>query len=545
MQRLFLVILLGLLLTLPASATFPQVRVLVEGATFQGTNGITVGPDDHLYVASVSGRQIGVVDPRTGRVLERFGNEVGVETPDDLTFGSDGSLYWTSIYTGQVGRLFPDGTSQIIANLPPGANPIAFNSDGRLFVALSAFGDALYELDPDGVDTPELLIDQPGSLNGFEFGPDGLLYSPSLSTGSVVRIDVDARTLETVATGFGLITAVAFDSLDQLYATAPTGEIFRVDIVTGTFEVAADLAEGGDNLAFDDRDRLYVTSLLDGSIRRVNLDTGRIRTVVSGGMTTPGGIAVTPRGFFGLRDEVWVADFFSLRSFTGFTGRELEFVPTIPLLTPLVGPSTIAVDGDHFVLSSWILNAVQVYDPATESVLTSVGDFATPLNAIGWDGDLVVSELGTGSVVRADGDDPTQRTILGSGLAVPTGLALDHGDLYVAEWAAGTIRQLTQAGQILDPAPVIVSGLAQPEGLIVLDDGDLAVVETGAGRVTRIDPVTGATSLIADDLELGAIAPVGAPPTWLFSGIAQGQYGRLFVSGDIANVIYSIRLVHH
>ncbi|MCP3961214.1 MAG: hypothetical protein GY719_25485 [bacterium] len=66
------VLLLALALTLPALAD-PVVRVLHRGSPIQGTNGIAVGPDGKLYVTSVSGREIVVMNRNSGRILERFG----------------------------------------------------------------------------------------------------------------------------------------------------------------------------------------------------------------------------------------------------------------------------------------------------------------------------------------------------------------------------------------------------------------------------------------------------------------------------------------
>ena len=102
------------------------------------------------------------------KILKRIGVDQGVEGPDDLIFGSDGSLYWTSIITGEVGRISPDGvkTSQMVK---PGVNPITFSDDGRLFVALCFYGDALYELDPELINPPRLIAENLGFLNGFDF----------------------------------------------------------------------------------------------------------------------------------------------------------------------------------------------------------------------------------------------------------------------------------------------------------------------------------------------------------------------------------------
>lgn len=134
-----------------AAAAQHGKTVLATGAVLPGTNGVMFGPDGNLWVASALGSYLFALDPESGQMAGALGPELGVVTPDDLTFGPDGSLYWTAIISGEVGRRAPDGTvtTQMVA---PGANSIMFSDDGRLFVALDFYGDGLYELDPDLVE---------------------------------------------------------------------------------------------------------------------------------------------------------------------------------------------------------------------------------------------------------------------------------------------------------------------------------------------------------------------------------------------------------
>ena len=128
----FLVLSAALLVVAPAyGVDKAEPKVLVTGSPIHGTNGVMFDAKDRLYIASSVGREIVVMDPETGKILDRLGPKVGVESPDDLAFGPDGSLYWTAILTGEVGRLSPDGvkTSQSVAL---GVNPITFSGDGRL-----------------------------------------------------------------------------------------------------------------------------------------------------------------------------------------------------------------------------------------------------------------------------------------------------------------------------------------------------------------------------------------------------------------------------
>jgi gluconolactonase len=65
----------------------------------------------------------------------------------------------------------------------------------------------------------------------------------------------------------------------------------------------------------------------------------------------------------------------------------------------------------------------------------------------------------------------------------------------------------------------VASGLRFPEGPVVMPDGSIVVVEINAGRVTRIDPASGAKTTIAEGL--------GGP-----NGLALGPDGMLYLCNN-------------
>jgi sugar lactone lactonase YvrE len=184
---------------------------------------------------------------------------------------------------------------------------------------------------------------------------------------------------------------------------------------------------------------------------------------------------------------------------------------------------------------------VQVWNPKSSEVVEAHAIAAIPLDAIRFDGDLVVAELLTARVVRITGPDETDRVTLASGLSVPAGLAAWEGNLWVADQGAGTIIQVAVDGEVLsDPRPV-ATDLEGPEGLAAAGEGVLYVVEAGAGRLSRVDVATGAVSPVADSLALGAPGTPGMPPTWIFNGVAIAPSGLVYVTGDIENIVYRIK----
>lgn len=506
-------------------------KVLVKGSPIHGANGLAFDTQDRLHVASVMGREIIVMDPKTGEILDRLGPDDGVETPDDITFGPLGSIYqddifWTAIFTGEVGRLAPDGTKTTVGQVFPGVNPITFSDENRLFVAHDFFGYAgLYEIDPDGSNPPILLDPNFYNLNAFDFGPDGLLYGPIYQE-KIIKIDVDSGPpplwSEDIINPF-FSAAMKFDSHGNLFALN-NDRVVRIDPETGTVEEVAHVGPDLDNLAFDSRGNLYVSSFVHGTIYRV-LPSGRARVLSRGGMIAPGGIAVLPRDHGG--DSVVVADGFSFREFNARTGRPG------PVEEVFGNAQTVAPYGEDLVVSGWFTSSVEIRDGETLHLIDGPYLFDFPLNAIGFQGDIAVAELGSGSVVRGD------HTPIAAGFFVPTGLAASGSDLWVADWALGAVFKIVDDG--IPVTIPVASGLIQPEGLAVNTDGSLLVVESGASRLSRIDPATGEVTIIAEGLELGAPGVPGYPPTWFFNGVAVGSSGHIYVTGEKANLLYRFK----
>lgn len=526
---------LGFELTLAQKASSAaQPTVLVTGAHIRSPNGIKVGPDGNLYVASTNERAVLVVNPDTGEILKRYGHEAGVHGPDDVAIGPDGSIYWTDIFQGTVGRLAPDGSmsSQMVG---VGVNPIVFSPDGRLFASIVVMGDALYELDPNLTASPKLLSEGQGWLNSFQFGPDGMLYAPGWDKSQVVRIDVNAEPvkIEVVAEGIPWPNAVKLDSQGNLYSNGArdqnTDGILRIDKETGAFEPIVFSPSGIDNFAFDANDRLFISLLGEGTIAEV-MDDGALRMLGPVGLVSPGGIVVMERPD---GESIYVADVWMLHEFDSATGEFRRKVDKF-------GPNTVAVDGDNLLTSSLFENSVLIWNPTTQELVAEYYDFNMPLNAVRFQGDLVVAELGTGSVVRAVGADPAQRTTIADGFVKPMGLAANDENLWVSDRDTGKVWQIIADGEAMEEPLLVAQGLYRPEGMALAPDGRLLVTETGTGRLLAMDPKTGATSIMAENLGFSPIYPEGMIPWGMMSGVAVSPSGVIYVTGDEANVVYRI-----
>ena len=512
----------------------PTATVLAQGGPLHGSNGILFGPDGNLYIASVVSSAILAIDPESGAIVSRWDADDGVNGPDDLAFGPDGSVYWTDIAVGEVGKRTPAGVTSIVGAPGPGANPITFSDDGRLFVSQCFLDDHLFEIDPDGVEEPRLINDELGpgcGLNGMDWGPDGKLYGPRWFRGEVARVDVDSGAVETVATGFRIPAAVKFDSEGRLHVLdTQAGEVVRLDLASGTREVVGRPGTGVDNLALDRDDRIFVSSFMDGSIVEVTgPDTNR--QVLPSHVNSPGGIAYTPEG------RLFLADGGALRELDPSTGESIRAAGA--LVTDVGQAMSVHPHGEHLVLSS--PTTVTVWDPDGDRVVARVEGFDEAVDAIAHGEDIVVSEFGTGSVVRFAAESPDDRTVLASGISEPAGLAVHDGDLYVAD-RSGMVLQILDDGETLATPREVASGLSGPEGIAAADDGSLYVVEVEAGRVARVDAESGAATAVVEGLALSGPerrALGGTTSVGELAGIAVGD-GVLFVSAYRDNRVYRI-----
>ncbi|QDE67969.1 gluconolaconase [Myxococcus xanthus] len=530
-----------LLMAGPALATPPKSyrqEVVVAGSHFQGVHGLAVDGKGNLLASNLLGQSVHAVNLSTGVVSTLVGPPLG--GADDVALGPDGSIYWTGYFSGQLMRRTPDGKTRVIARNLPGLNSLAFRGDGRLYVTQLGRGDALWEVDPTGRKPPRKVIDAPGYLNGFEFGPDGRLYGPLILKGQIARVDVDTGLIEKVAEGFTVPVAVNFDARrENLYVVdAATGELVRVRLPSGAKEVVAKLPTGLDNLAVGPDDQVYVSNMVDNDIRVVNPADGAVRLLVESRLSVPSGIAVVPDD---PEETLYVADVYALRQVGGRDGRVTQ--TTRVLLSQLNFPMNVSVTARHVVLSTAYLGShstLQVLDRGTGALLRTI---PTPNGAQGVveleDGTLLVAEAATGRLARVDTSEPAVTTVLAERLGGPVGLAADtkanEPAVYVTEVRSGKVTRV----RLSDGARrTVATGLKAPEGIALHPDGGLIVAEVGRKRLVRIDAATGRVTVLASGLCIGLPESEGLPPGYIPTGVAVGASGTLYVTSDIESALY-------
>lgn len=517
-----------------------RVETLVPGSRFHGVHGLAIDSRGRLLAGTVIGQTLYEVDRKTGSIRSIV--EAPVGEADDIAIAPDGTIAWTGFTFGDVYVRKDDGPVRRIATGLPGINSLAYTADGRLFASRVFIGDELYELDAEGRRPPRKVMENLGGLNGFEFGPDGLLYGPLWFKGQVVRIDVTRAKLEVVASGFVTPAAVNFDARGNLYVIdTARGELLRVDIATGSKKLVAQLQTALDNLAIDPASgNIYVSNMADNSIQEVNPSTGDIRQIIRGTLAFTGGVALAEDN-----DTLYVADVFAFRAVSTRDSkvRDIARMHADPArFPPLEHPFNVSVSARHVVLTSWYNGAVQFFDRNGSSSDIWHG-FKQPQHAVELDdGSVLVVESATGHLLRAKGVGGTQRDIVAQDLQSPLGLAVHDQLTYVSEADGGRISSIDlRTGK----KRVVRTGLKQPEGIALDNDNKLLIAEVGQRRIVQLDLASGELVTIAEHLPIGLQAPRRQPASYAPTGIAVSRTGVIYLSSDIENAIYRITPVPH
>ena len=517
-----------------ASAQTWEVTKLVPGSAFHGVHGLGVDKSGRLFAGSVAGAALYEVDRANGTAKIAVPSPEGMA--DDIAFAPDGTMAWTGFLTGDLYSRKGDGPVKKLASGLPGINSLAYRKDGRLYATQVFLGDALYEIDTEGVKPPRKIMEKMGGLNGFEFGPDDKLYGPLWFKGQVAKVDVDKGELSVVADGFKIPAAVNFDSKGNLFVVdTALGQLVKVDPKSGAKKVVAQLKPSLDNLAIDDKDRIFVSNMADNGIQEVDPETGAAKQLISGKLSLPGGIAVVSDGG---KDTIYIADVFAYRTVDGATGEVTEVSRMHADGTTLEYPMSATAKGDTVLLSSWFTGTVQVIDRKTGKTREMLHEFKAPHDAVMLgDGSILVNELGSKSLIRATGEHGKDRTAIIGGLEGPVGMASASKDsVYVTEAYAGVVSKIETNGV----RTVVAKDLKMPEGIAVAPDGKIVVAEVGAKRLVSIDPQSGAVTEIAGNLPIGLPAAPGGLPSNIPTGVGVGETGTIYFSSDVENAIYKV-----
>ncbi|HOE17104.1 MAG TPA: SMP-30/gluconolactonase/LRE family protein [Syntrophorhabdaceae bacterium] len=568
----------------------PSVETVLRSTPLYGTNGLAIDKDDHLVIAAINPKAIFVMDTDTGKILKKYTHPL-ITGPDDVSIAKDGSIYYTDIFSGNVGKISPVGEVTLMANLGPWVNSIRLSPDEtKLYVGHCIGGDRMTEIDLKTRQT-RIVAENVGWPNSSSFGPDGRYYSPLNMRGEVIRWNLQTGEREVVFRIPSPPSSVKFDAKGRMLVTEfITGTIWRYDLNTKERKmIAKNVTIGLDNIAIDSKGRMFIASNHNGGIQELYED-GRTREISPPGLLIPSGGAIIN---LAAGEEFVVGDYWNVRFYDTKSFKQTRHIPSgfypwvqykgqpeyaevakdFSYLLNVGLPMTVAAspDGNTLVISSWPSNCINVYD-LKENRVTRTIDGNRPIYAMPFGGDLVVSELETHSVVAIapdgkrrtlaeglgmlKGADPEKKSWMpdwlrismlrliakmSDGLVYPSGMTAQGKNLYVAEWFKGEILQIVADGQVLAKPKVVASGLKQPEGLAFAKDGSLLAIESAIGRLVKIDPASGKKTVLAEHLKTGLKPGFKAAPSYVFSGVSVGSDGSIYVSCDQGNEVVKVK----
>lgn len=508
-------------------------EAIVAPSSFNGVHGLAIDKQGRLLAGSVVGNTLWEVDRQSGAARVMIPSVEG--QADDIAVGPKGELAWTNYLMGML-RMRDSDTApmRVVAKDLPGLNSLDFDRrNGKLYASQVFLGDALWEIDPAGQKPPRLIKKDMGGLNGFEVGPDGMIYGPLWFKGQVVKIAPADGAMTVIADGFKIPAAANLDGKGNLWVVdARSGELVRVDLATGRKTVAKQLKPSLDNLAIAPEGTIYVSNMADNSIEAFDPATGELRTLTSGKLAVPAGMKIDG-------NDLFVADVFGFRQVDAASGavRDIFRMQRDP---ELEYPFAVGLSPTHFALASWFTGTVQLVDRKTLKTTAVIHGLKAPYDAIPMpDGSVIYAEIATGSITRASGPKFEQKEVIASGLGGPVQMILGKdGALYVTE-AAGKLTRIPLDASA--PLRAVAEGLALPEGVAQTPWGSFIVAESAARRLVEIDPVAGTRRTVAEGLPIGLEGGPGMPPPYVPTGVAVGNDGTIYVTADRNNALYRIR----
>ena len=239
--------------------------------------------DGRIWVADLFGGQLVRFDPADGRIDERYGSMEGLCGTDDVVVLDDGTLVATCPVAGRVIAVERGGGARVLDRVGRSVNPIAVDPAGD--AVLVGFGseedDRVLRVFLDGRPT-EVVAEGLPVLNGFDLGPDGLLYTPtggaagSFGTGGLGRLDPATGEFEQLALSFpgssrtGFDFACGADVADDgtvFVAQCFNPSVFAVDPDTGVATLVGRAPlDAADNLVVLDDGRVALSGFFGGRV---------------------------------------------------------------------------------------------------------------------------------------------------------------------------------------------------------------------------------------------------------------------------------------
>lgn len=528
-----------------------------QAASFYSPAGVAIDNAGNVYVGDYGNHVLrkitpaGVVttvagSPGTIGAADGVGSAARFNFPQSVAIDrSSGVVYVADTDNSTIRRVLPDGTVTTLAgspgvvgsadgtgaaarfNFPTG---VATDSSGNVFVA-DFFNNTVRKITPAGVVTTFAgSPGQAGSVDGA--GAAARFYSPAgLSTdaaGNVYVADSNNHNIRKI-TPSGVVTTIA-----------------GVSGTRGSADGAGSAAtfNGPTSIATDASGNLFVTDYLNNTIRKI----------------TPAGVVTTIAGTAGMKGST-----------DGSGAGALFYLPVAiavdasgGLIVADAGNSTIRrIDGNAAVTTFAGLAAAT----GTADGVGSAAQFKAPRAATAdVAGNVYVADTGNNTIrkISAGGTTTTLAGSPGAGgstdgagaaakFNVPTGIAADRtGNVFVADFANNTIRQITAAGVVTTLAGTpgargAMNGTGPtasfngPVGLSLDSAGNIYVADSGNQLIRKLTPAGVVTTYAGMTGQAGAADGTSASATFNVPlGVAADASGNVYVGDSGSNTVRKI-----
>jgi sugar lactone lactonase YvrE len=450
--------------------------------------------------------------------------------PHDLTQDKHGNLYLTDLGNHAVRRI--DHETGIITRVA-GSGKVGRGGNGGPALEAEIDNDSGIAVDDDGniflscewsnairrIDAKTGVIDhfagQEARHHLLEVGNSRPFSGPWLSLGGYHGDGGPAK-----EAGFHHPEHLAFDSNGDLYVCDNTNDrIRKIDMRTGTITTVlgngqrASNGDGGpateasilmpDALCFDSEDNLYVGEKYGFRVRKVDRKTGIVSTLVGNGVPKWGeeGLPGSETHCNSVEAGMW-ADRDGTVFWGDASGRLRKYDGKTGIVTTALGGTTVH-DGE----------------PADQVFLRGPHDVSIAPNR-----DIYIADTYNQCIRAVDAQTGTIRTVAGNGarayggdggpateayLGNPGGVSVDSsGRVVIADTRHGHVRRVDERGTIHnvagaafqwdkgDGGSAINANLVAPQTVEHGPNDDIYIADAGVGRIRRVDSATGIISTV-------------------------------------------------
>ncbi len=403
-----------------------------------------------------------------------------------------------------------------------GVHGLAIDAHGRL-LACTIIGNSIWQVDRTTGEANVFIGSPDGQADDVAIGPQGQMAWTSYLMG-VVHYRASARApIQVVASNLPGINSVAFDpKTSKLYVSQVfAGDaLWEID-VTGANPprlIAKDLG-GLDGFQVGSDGMIYGPLWFKHSVVRIDPANGALN-VINAEFNAPSAVKLDAGG------NLWVVDAATgeLSKVDPATGRKTVFKTLKPSLDNLV----IASDGTIYV-SNFADNSITAVDMASgSSRLLTGGRVAVPSGIRVSGGTLWLADifsyrkvdLASGAVT-----DVMRMWATGATLQYPFAVGLSDHLVVLASWLTGTVQVLDRAS---NTTLATTTGWQTPYAALPLADGSVLVAEFATGNITQASGAGFATRKI--------VATGLAGPAQMTLGRDGALYVTESATGDLARI---------